>query len=85
MKNKYIECILQIKENETGIIHEKTHMCLIDDETGRPHIFIWEEGNFACDCNRGTFFDSREIECSDGLFSINLLDTDKTIYYYQEF
>ena len=37
--------------------------------------FIWEEGNYACDCNRGLFFynweGDEEFECGDSRFIID--------------
>lgn len=28
-----------------------------DDEDPNPTLFIWEEGNYSCDCNRRLFFE----------------------------
>ncbi len=34
------------------------------------HYFMWEEGNFSCDCNRGSMFDDGDYPCSEGLFEV---------------
>ncbi len=26
------------------------------DDEGEPSLFMWEEGNYSCDCNRADFF-----------------------------
>jgi len=31
-----------------------------DEETGRWELFMWQDGNYACDCNRSLFFLGRE-------------------------
>tara|TARA_R110001599_G_scaffold101758_5_gene260064 strand:- start:353 stop:586 length:234 start_codon:yes stop_codon:yes gene_type:complete len=34
------------------------------------HYFMWEEGNWSCDCNRGLMFDGEDYECGDDLFEV---------------
>lgn len=54
-------------------------------------VFIWEEGNYSCDCNRDLFFhrainpehDNDELECGDKLYRVNWiknLETGRVIY-----
>lgn len=46
--------IERIRQNATGEIREQPgtlNMC-----GGKPSAFIWADGNFGCDCNRGLFF-----------------------------
>jgi hypothetical protein len=47
--------------------------------------FIWTEGNYACDCNRGLFFLRAEnpdlgpdcaIACGRGLYALDSVDVD---------
>ena len=51
--------------------------------------FIWIEGNYSCDDNRALFFDRakgiaendvRDLECSEGLFTITALEEGKAVY-----
>lgn len=32
--------------------HECTHQYDCEDENADSQVFMWEEGNYACDCNR---------------------------------
>lgn len=49
--------------------------------------FIWEEGNFACDCNRGDFFakagdeEDSDHECGDGDYSVFITDKNGVVLY----
>lgn len=50
--------------------------------------YIWTDGNYGCDCNRGLFFgyaagekgEDIEVECGEGAFSIRIWDGDKILY-----
>lgn len=55
--------------------------------------FIWDEGNFACDCNRGQFFDEAggdgddeddEIPCGDGAYSVRVETKSSGRVLYQD-
>lgn len=52
--------------------------------------FVWGEGNYCCDCNRGDFFASMgkekdpDTECSHGLFSVRLKDAATGAVLYQD-
>lgn len=68
-----------IKNNKTGII--KPYL----DKTHHSDSYIWEKGNYSCDCNRALFFDGIEnYKCDNGIekdFLINIYDeNDKLIY-----
>lgn len=58
--------------------------------------FIWSEGNFACDCNRGTFFaeavgedtsalsdeeDATRFPCGDSRFRVKILSAMGDLLY----
>jgi hypothetical protein len=90
----WVECIAEIRNNETGEIREyETHEILeIGDE--HPSVFNWEENNYSCDCNRRLFFkranneetnDDWNVECSDGKFSVNLKNKKDGKVYYREY
>lgn len=75
-----------IKNNTTGeVVNYKDD---IDDE---GNMFIWEEGNFSCDCNRFLFFerakgnkpDWDDGKCGNGGFSVNIKVGEE--YYLKEF
>ena len=69
--NTWIQLIAKIRKNDTGEIREGKEDVLWDEDENEPHLWIWEEGNFSCDCNRELFFnryggvDADETECGD--------------------
>jgi hypothetical protein len=94
---KQIPCTVEIRYNPTGEIrsiqqelneqHEwvdpPARMRYLDE----PSCFIWEEGNYSCDCNRALFFHDRsdeawEQECNDVLYAVRIIDnrTGKVVY-----
>ena len=89
-----VECIAEIRNNETGEIREyETHEMLEIGEK-HPSAFNWQENNYSCDCNRRLFFkrakgeetneDDWNVECSDGKFSVNLKNKKDGVVYYRE-
>ena len=45
------------KTGETRAFADDTEYTLEwDDQNQNPSLFIWEDGNYACDCNRALFF-----------------------------
>lgn len=51
-----VECIAEIKNNETGEIreYETTETLKIGEDY--PSVFNWKENNYSCDCNKRLFF-----------------------------
>ncbi len=41
--------------DKTGVYEDNTPSVWFDDD-GTPNFFMWEEGNFSCDCNKSNFF-----------------------------
>lgn len=66
--------LVLIRDNETGIVraYEDAYLRWVEDD------FIWTEGNFACDCNRGLFFaravgeDGPDRACGSERYSVML-------------
>lgn len=84
----WIELIAHIRKNETGEIRKHTTEAFLASGASTPSIFIWQTGNYACDCNREIFFsddDSQEAKCSDGRFSVNLENPVTGEIIYREF
>lgn len=48
-------------------------------------VFIWEHGNYACDCNRHLFFtdfkDESDFTCSHNLYKVNIFDPNNKCLY----
>lgn len=89
----WVKIIAHLKNNETGEVRKYETSTCLDDGEPYPHAYIWEEGNYSCDCNRELFFDYAagkqydEIEtvCSDGRFSVNLENPATGEVWYREF
>jgi hypothetical protein len=77
---------LDTNTGQHGFYLEKPsgHGSLWEDDDGRINPFIWEEGNYACDCNRALcFFPAARLEfdaggdllspCGDGRYRIVLM------------
>ena len=84
-KTMRINIVVHIKNNKTGkTVEYKTEMIWRKEEN-KPFTWIWEEGNFSCDCTRSLFSGSGDIECSDGKFSVNIFNPKNGKMFYQEF
>jgi hypothetical protein len=79
MKDGFTIAIIRASDGRMAIWHEDYDTAKWDRDTAQ---FCWQEGNFACDCNRHTFFeeaDGREdddIPCSHGLYIVPVLVWD---------
>lgn len=65
-----------IRQVSTGEVRvHRSHEIVID---GHWSPFIWEDGNYSCDCNRSLFFNnigfldmSTDVKCTENLFRID--------------
>ena len=90
----WVECIAEIKNNETGEIQEYETEEILEIGDEHPSVFNWEENNYSCDCNRRLFFYRAKNEekdeywnvgCTDGKFSVNLKNKNDGRVYYREY
>lgn len=74
--------ILSIRKDSTGEVRRCDWE--VEDEF-EP--YIWEEGDYACDCNREAWFEGsdRERSCSYHRFSIRIERKDTGALLYSEF
>lgn len=86
-----VECIVEIRDNKTGEIVRVIQNETLDNDDKYPNVFNWEENNYSCDCNRHIIFNNAkgikniDIACSDGNFSVNLINNKDGKIYYKEF
>lgn len=79
-----MQVTIYIRKNATGEVRSyEDEMTFSDDQP----FYIWEEGNYSCDCNRSDFFrnaanedDPDDIPCSDGKYSVNIAANGEIIY-----
>lgn len=73
--------IVRITDTKTG--EERSFEDDFDDS------FIWEDGSYACDCNRALFFErvmnpefkGKDAPCGNGRYSIQIETKDGTLLY----
>lgn len=81
-----ISTTIEIRENSSGrIVRYAQDMDLSHENC----FFIWEEGNFSCDCNRHILFHSNsdydgfieDFPCGDEFYSVNIYSEGGLILY----
>ena len=93
MKHDTFPAIAHIRNNSTGEVRKFYTEEYVWDRGGLFYgsIYMWEEGNYSCDCNREHFFgyandeEFQEAECSEGKYSVNLEHVPTGEIYYKEF
>ncbi len=88
-----VEIIAEIRNNLTGEIRLYMTEGIMEEGDDHPHTFIWEEGNYSCDCNREIFFfraggeraPDEESACTDDRYSVNLVNPITGKAFYDEF
>lgn len=85
-----VPCKVHIRRVSTGEvrIHEMASGWFSEQE--HPE-YIWEEGNFSCDCNRGDFFrdvkgePEQDDPCGNHLYVVDKIEIeDGTVVYSEE-
>lgn len=76
-----------ITDNKTGETRVYTDPYLAPDKrTGK--FYIWEDGNYSCDCNRALFFQwavnkseyDIDVSCGHTRYSIEIKEDGETVY-----
>lgn len=93
---KWVKCIVEIRNNSTSEVREYETDSILKNGEKHPSTFIWEDDNYACDCNRELFFryandeevsdeEFDNLECSEKRYSVNLKNKKDGKTYYCEF
>lgn len=82
-----VKVLARIRRNDSGEVRSYESTSSYDDEVGGVNPYWWSEGNAGCDCNRHLFFTKydSEIDCSEGLYSVNLINPKTGEVFYREF
>lgn len=89
-----MECVAEIRNNENNEIRLYEFNEELEKGSEFPSIFNWSENNYSCDCNRRLFFkrvknevteSDWDVECSEGMYSVNLKTKEEGKYYYREY
>jgi len=89
---RWVTLQADIRENSTGVVREYTMPAPLEKEE-KLSTWIWEEGNYACDCNRRLFFgyaigedyDDIDHPCGDSLFSVRIRNPRTKTVFYSDF
>jgi hypothetical protein len=87
---RWVEIIARIHNNLTCETRDYHTDAILMDGEEEPNTYIWEEGNFACDCNRHDFFqdadneDRTEGTCSDDKYTVALINPVNNRVFYDE-
>lgn len=95
IESEKVECKIEIKEVATGdiiILQNRQYVTDLDIKDNIVNCFMWEDGNYSCDCNRHNFFmqvkhglkplEAEDIACGDSRYKIRItrLDTNEEVY-----
>ena len=91
-----VQIEVRIRRNSDGVIRTYEGKGYWDDglcgEPAGPSTFIWEEGNFSCDCNRELFFlragqepEHDEVECGADRYAVELVNPKDGRVFYSDF
>lgn len=82
-----VVAIILIKNVATGEVRCMNEFYITPDSN-----YMWEFGNYSCDCNRRAFFgrscdvdSDEEYSCSEGQFLVNVMDPNTLEFTYKEF
>jgi hypothetical protein len=96
-QHEFVKVVEVVRDNATG--EQRSHPTTALWSEDGPCTYIWEEGNYSCDCNRRlswlrgdgrdeeaqALLGSKNLPCSDGKFSVNLVNLQTQEVFYQEF
>lgn len=89
---KWVATVVEIRDNATGIVREHQSFSILVNGDIEPSSYIWEYGNYSCDCNRCLFFahaagedEDRERDCGNGAYSVRVRNKKSGRVFYSEF
>ncbi len=82
----WVDVAIHIRKNDTGEIRvRQDQIWLSDDDVPDP--YIWEDGNYSCDCNRRLFFarangdeEDWDSGCGEGEYSARVFYKGERVY-----
>jgi hypothetical protein len=87
-----IATVAEICDNSTGVVREYAIDGLTEADGVTPSDWMWEGGNYSCDCNRRLFFARAAGEdedwyggCGDVAYSVRVREAKTGRVFYNEF
>ncbi len=84
---RWVQVIAHIRNNATGEVHQYPTREIIDQGEEVPNVYLWEDGNYSCDCNRAQFFGdpvTDDMPCGSERYAVNLQNPANGKVYYRE-
>jgi hypothetical protein len=86
----WIKIVALIRNNKSQEIVEFPCDGIWDEKNFQPSLFIWQDGNFSCDCNRAIFWNEvsekkKSENCGHKRFSVNLKNPKTGEIFYKEY
>ena len=83
VRSNYASCIACIKKVSTGevVLYRTDVWCY-----GGLNFYLWQDGNYSCDCNRALFFEQTKgteptsINCGESEYLVNIEVRGKSEY-----
>ena len=85
-----VDIVVDLLEVSTGNTSKYRDEILIEADScglNYPELYIWEEGNYSCDCNRRSFFYGKFVEdspCGDVEYLVKISNAQTGEVYYDE-
>jgi len=87
----WVTITAHIKNLKTGVVRKSEHQTWVDKQTNAVSVYMWEEGNYACDCNRRLFFaravgeeEDWDSPCSSDQYDVKLENPVTGNIFYEE-
>lgn len=88
-----VKVIVHVKRLADGEVRRYHTWDIYDPDDGDfPNPYMYEEGNYSCDCNRHLFFHramsaepEEDVPCGDELYAVNVANAKTGEVYYREF
>lgn len=77
---------VEIRRNSDGVVRDYSEDVPWDDCSD----YMWSDGNYGCDCNRGLFFDraaneeNDDVPCGTSQFSVRITAEDGSLLYQDD-
>ena len=76
-------CILDTKNGNIKFVKDWIPFWVV---YSKPDVYMWEEGNYECDCNRYfLMYGEDECPCGSERFQVNLINPKDNRTFYREF
>lgn len=80
-----VDVLIKIKNTQTDEVKTIADDLIWHKKSNMPSMWLYTDGNFACDCNRGEKFGIEDSECGNELYLIQIINPKNNEVLYSEF